>query len=190
MLIHLLLAGNHRANHLLFLTIYRRHVQVEVKTGCASLTADIHQTIDTDGVLRERVTDVQVGERHAIHGIDGLQVQAGIKGIAAKGDGAALIEGEVLLDDVLDGESISAMIYGIDAKHVERSLVIEGGLNVAGTIKRDVVTRAGIHQKAHASLRRDVDIEIDVDIGGAGGHRLGHNKTRFISLSDKLRLAF
>ena len=48
-----------------------------------------------------------------------------MQGVASEDDGTAFQEGEVLLDDILDGDAIGAILYGIGAEHLERSLVVE-----------------------------------------------------------------
>ena len=98
------------------------------------MSADIHQTVHADGIVGERVADVQVREADAIDGIDGLQVEGCLIGITPEDDGAAPVEGEVLLDDVLYGNPIGSVIDGIGAEHVEGTLVMEGCPDAAFTV--------------------------------------------------------
>ena len=127
MLVHLLLAIDDGANHLLLVGIDVGHLEVEVEDGLAGLSADVHQAFDAHHI-RERLADVKVGEADAIDNVGGLQVQVGIVGVAAEDDGAALGKGEVLADDVLDGEPVSALGHAVGTEHVEAALVVVADL--------------------------------------------------------------
>ena len=126
LLVHFLLSIDHRAHHLLFISIHGRHLKIEFHLRCCWLSADIHQTVYAYGIVGERVADVQVREADAVDGIDGLQVEGSLIGITAEDDGAAPVESEVLLDDVLYGNPIGSVIDGIGTEHVEGALVMEG----------------------------------------------------------------
>ena len=97
--------------------------------------------------------------------MDGLQVEVGIIGVASEDDGTAVLESEVLLDDVLDGDIIGPVGYPICAEHVEATLVKPCGLQHAIASQRDIVACAAVHQQAQCDIGRTVDEEIDVHIG-------------------------
>ena len=112
-----------RIDHLLGITIDGRQVHAEIYAWRTRCALDVHQAIHSDIVAGERTTDVQVTQRHAIHDIFGLQVEWGAVRVATKRDGTAWHKLEVLLDDVLDGQLIYAVIYDVVAEHIERALV-------------------------------------------------------------------
>ena len=89
-----------------------------------------------------------------------------MEGVATKDDSAAILESEILLNDILDGDAVGATFYGIGAEHMERAFVIERSADTTTTIERDVVVGFGIHQDTQRALWRRVDIEVDIDIRG------------------------
>ena len=93
----------------MFLSIHGRHLEVEINLWGIRLSTNVHQTVDADGVVGKRVTDVKVGEADAVNGIDCLKVECCIIRIASKDNRTSAIEGEVLLNDMKPlkgGESI------------------------------------------------------------------------------------
>ena len=157
-------------------------------------TLDIHQTVHTDGIAGKGSAEVQVGQRHTIHRVLCLQVQIGMQRVASKDDGATILEGEVFLDDILDGDAIGSTLNGIGTKHMERPLVVERRTDAATAMERDVVVGLGVHQDAERTLGRGVDIEVDIDIRGRSKVLLGvlamtRTYAGMIHPGDKLLLA-
>ena len=157
-------------------------------------TLDIHQTVHTDGIAGKGSAEVQVGQRHTIHRILRLQVEVGMQRVASEDDGTAFQEGEVLLDDILDGDAIGAILYGIGAEHLERPLVVERRTDAATAMERDVVVGLGVHQDAERTLWRGVDIEVDIDVRGRSKVLIGvlamtRTYAGMIHPGDKLLLA-
>ena len=103
---------------------------------------------------------LQVGKRHSVDGVYSLKIERGIIGIAAEDEGAALAEGEVLLDDILYGDAIGAMGEGVGAEEIERPLIIIGGAQHAVALHGDVVVGVAVHQQADGGVGGAVDVEI------------------------------
>ena len=137
------------------------HVEVEADLRIARNTADVHQAVDLDGVVGEAIAHVEVGKRHAVDGVYRLEIEGGIIGIAPEDEGAALAEGEVLLDDILYGDTIGAMGEGVGAEEIERPLIIIGGAQHAVALHGDIVVGATVHQEADGGLGGAVDVEVD-----------------------------
>ena len=97
-----------------------------------------------------------------------MQIQGCLIRIASEDDCATSVEGEVLLNDVLNGDAVGTMIDGIGAEHIEGSLVMVGGSDGALTVQRNIVLRVGIHQEVQSGVGRGVDEEVDIDIGVGG----------------------
>ena len=166
LLVHLLLTIDDGAYHLLLVGIDGGHLEVEVHLWLLGTSGDVHQTVDADGVRGKGVADAEVGEADAADDVLRLQIEGCLIRIAAEDDGAAGVEGKVLLDDVLDGDAVSAVVDGIGAEHVEGSFIIKGGADGAVAVEVDIVVGIGIHQEAQGSGGRAVDEEVDVDVGG------------------------
>ena len=171
LLVHLLLTIDDGAHHLLFVGINGRHLEVEVHLWGFRLATNVHQTVHTNGIVGKRVANVEVGEADTINGIDSLKIEGRIVGITTKDDGTTTIKGEVLLDNVLDSDAVSAMVYGIGSEHVECPFVMERGTDGAVAIEGDVIVGCGIHQQTHGSLWRGVNQEVNIDIGIRGACR-------------------
>ena len=90
-----------RAHHLLFLVVGVGDVEVERDARLACLSADVHEAVYSGGGVREVGSGVDVVERYAGYGVDGLQVEVGSVGLAVEGYGAVGRELEVLADDLL-----------------------------------------------------------------------------------------
>ena len=116
-----------RAHHLLLVGINGRHLEVEVNLRLCGLSADIHQTVYADGVVGKRVSYVQIAQTYTVNRINSLQIECSLIRIATEDYGSAAIKCEVLLNNVLYGYAVSAVVYGIGAEHVKRALVVERG---------------------------------------------------------------
>ena len=181
LLVHLLLSVDNRAYHLLLVSIYRWHLQVEVNLWCCGLSTYVHQAVYTDGVAAERVADIQVAQTHTANRINGLQVECSLIGIATKHDGTTAVKRKVLLDDILDGDAVRAVINGVGSKHIKRALVVERCAYRTVTIKGDVILGAFVHQQLQGGVGRGVNLEVDVDIRIVGtrvGRRGGAQLSR------------
>ena len=88
-----------------------------------------------------------------------------MEGIAAEGYRAAFLELEVLLDDVLDGELVNAVVDVIVAKHVERTFIIIGGANGSVAVECDVVARLLVHDDFQRGVGGGIDVEVQSDVG-------------------------
>ena len=119
LLVHLFLRVDDGVDHLLGICIHRRQVHREIYLRTLRRACDVHQAIYSNVVGRERTSDTQVAQRNAIYGIFCLQVEWCIVWVSAKGDGSAWHKLEVLLDDILDGEFIYAVVNHIVAEHIE-----------------------------------------------------------------------
>ena len=181
LLVHLLLSVDNRAHHLLLVGIYRWHLQVEVNLWCCGLSADVHQAVHADGIAAERVADVQVGKTHAANRINGLQVECCLIGIATKHDGTTAVKRKVLLDDILDGDAVRAVINGVGSKHIKRALVVERCAYRTVTIKGDVILGAFVHQQLQGGVGRGVNLKVDVDIRIVGPRASWARYARLVS---------
>ena len=123
----------------MFFSIHGRHLEVEVNLWGIRLSTNVHQTVDADGVVGKRVTDVKVGEADTVNGIDCLKVECCIIRIASKDNRTSAIEGKVLLNDVLDSNAVGAVVDGIGSEHIESPLVMERGSNGSIAIESDII---------------------------------------------------
>ena len=101
-----------------------------------------------------------------------MQVKGGRVGVTAEDDSSSLLELEVLLDDILDGHFVGAVVNGIGTLHLERAFVVIGGLQRTRAVEGDVVAGLGVHQDAHGSVGLCIDQEIHVDIGPTPAFKL------------------
>lgn len=113
---------------------------------------DVHQTVDADVVSLERLSQLEVGERHTVERIAGLEIERRCKGVATEGDGRTRLELEATLDDILNGDVVATFIHIIVAIHLERTLVEPVGSDHAIAPQRDVVARSRIHQDAEREV--------------------------------------
>ena len=127
LLIHFFFAIDKAIYHLFGVRIDGGQVEVERHFGRGWGACDVHQAVNANVVVRETLAKVEVGKAHAVGRVDGLHVEPGCIRVAIKGDGAALFEGEVFLNYVLNGELIHAVVDGEVAKHVECTFIIIGG---------------------------------------------------------------
>lgn len=125
---------------------------------------DVHQAVYADVVARERTADAQVAQRHSVYGIFSPQVERGVVWVATEGDGAARHKLELLLDEILDGELVGAVVYHIVAKHVERALVEVVGANYAISVQGDVIARLLVHDQLEREVLVGVYEEVDAHI--------------------------
>ena len=164
LLVHLLLRVDERINHLFGVAVHRRQVHREVYLWGLRGSRDVHQAVYSDVVAGERATYLQVAQRHSVHRIFRLQVEWGVVWVASEGNGSALQEVEVFLDEVLDGELVHTMVYHIVAKHVERALVEVVGLYHSVAVERDVVARLLVHDELHSEVLVGGDEEVDAHV--------------------------
>ena len=125
---------------------------------------DVHQAVYADVVARERTAYAQVAQRHSVYGIFSPQVEWGVVWVATEGDGAARHKLELLLDEILDGELVGAVVYHIVAKHVERALVEVVGANYAISVQGDVIARLLVHNQLEREVLVGVYEEVDAHI--------------------------
>ena len=125
---------------------------------------DVHQAVYADVVARERTAYAQVAQRHSVYGIFSPQIEWGIVWIATEGDGAARHKLELLLDEILNGELVGAVVYHIVAKHVERALVEVVGANYAISVEGDVIARLLVHDQLEREVLVGVYEEVDAHI--------------------------
>ena len=125
---------------------------------------DVHQTVYADVVARERTAYAQVAQRHSVYGIFSPQIEWGVVWVATEGDGAARHKLELLLDEILDGELVGAVVYHIVAKHVERALVEVVGANYAISVQGDVIARLLVHDQLEREVLVGVYEEVDAHI--------------------------
>ena len=156
LLAHLLLTVDDAAYHLFLVAVDIQNVEVEVQDRSPWLSCDIHQAVYPDGA-RERTSDVQVAERYAAHDVLRLHVNLGIVGIAAEDNGASLLEDEVLLDDILNGDVVSSVADFVGSEHVEAAFVVVGGMYVATSAQGDVVAGVHVHKQADGGVGRRID---------------------------------
>ena len=95
----------------------------------------------------------------------GLQVECRLIGVASEDDGSTTVEGEVLGEDVLDGDVVGAVVDGVGAEHVEGTFIMIGGADGAVAVEGDIVVGAGIHQQLEGGVGCGVDQEVEVDVG-------------------------
>ena len=169
LLVHFLLAVDDASHHLVGIAAHGGQFQVEVHLRLIGASRDVHQAVHANVVVREAAPQLQVAQRHSVHGVVGLQVEQGVVGVAAEDDGSALLELEVFLDDVLYGEFIDAMVYEIGAEHVERALIIKGGTYGARAVEGYIVAAGLVHQEAERGVGRAVDEEVQAYVGGYVG---------------------
>ena len=125
---------------------------------------DVHQAVYADVVARERTAYAQVAQRHSVYGIFSPQIEWGVVWVATEGDGAARHKLELLLDEILDGELVGAVVYHIVAKHVERALVEVVGANYAISVQGDVIARLLVHDQLEREVLVGVYEEVDAHI--------------------------
>ena len=164
-MLHLVLAVDDAVDHLLHVGADSWHVHVEVDLGIRRCPCDFHQTVDTDVVARESTTQLQVCKIHGIEHILCFEVEVGIAWITAKSDGTALLEGEVTLDDVLDGQFIDATIYNVVTIEFHATFIIIGGANDACTVQVDIVSACLVHDDLQRSVGCGMDEEVDMYVG-------------------------
>ncbi len=165
MLVHFLLPVDDGAYHLLFVGADGRHGEVELHLWCVCHTADVHQAVNADGVAGERAPDVEVGERYAIDGVLGLQVELGVEGCSAEDHRTTVLEGKVLLDELLYGDVVRAFADGVGAKHLHASLIIIVRAYGTAAVQGDVVACLRIHKQADGCLWSAADDEVQEDVG-------------------------
>ena len=119
LLVKFLLTVNQTSHHLLGIVVDGRQFHVKFHGWSFWGSGDIHQTVHADIVRGEILAQIEIGECDTVHGIEGLEVEACMVGISTKGDGAALLELEVFLDDILNGQLVDAMVDNVVAKQVE-----------------------------------------------------------------------
>ena len=81
-----------------------------------------------------------------------LHVDLCVIGVTAKDDSSTLCEGEVLADDILDGEVVGAATDDIGTKHVESSLIIIGDLQVSIAINGYVIASVSVHKQSQGGI--------------------------------------
>ena len=170
LLVHFLLGIDDVENHLLRIGSDGRHIEGEIDARLVGRARDVHQTIHADVVRGERLAELQVGQWHADDGVEGLQVECGIVGVATEDDAATLRELKIFLNDVLDGEFVDAVIDVVVAEHIERALVVVGRTNHAVAVERNVVARRRVHNHLQRGPRIRVDEEIQANVGALFGH--------------------
>ena len=89
-----------------------------------------------------------------------MEIECGIVGVTAEDEGAALAEGEVLLDDIVYGDAIGAVGEGLGAEEMERALRLLSGAHHAVALHGDVVVGVAVHQQADGGVGGAVDVEI------------------------------
>ena len=68
--------------------------------------------------------------------------------------------------EALDGESVVAVVDGVGAEHLEGSSVVEQGVEVAAADEGDIVVGAFVHEELEGHVGGDVEVEVDIDVGG------------------------
>ena len=141
-------------------------LQVELDGGRGELSAQIHDAVHLDIGLVDKVACIgdQVVERSRVDGIVGLYVHIGTSRIAVEGDGAAVLNDEVLADDFLEAELIDSLIEAVTAEELDIALVVELRTYVAGASSADVVACDGVHDDAHRGVGGGIHNEVQTDV--------------------------
>ena len=116
-------------------------------------------------VMAERVVKIaQAG----IERIDRLKVQNRGIGVTLEADAAAVADGEVLDDHILQSEIIGSLVKGVAAIGLEFAVVVIGQAHVSATCRLDAVTADGVHDDRERQVGRDVTLQVDVIGAGLG----------------------
>ena len=163
--VSLFVGVDERAHHFLLVFVGCGEVEVEGHHGCSRSAAYVHDAVHAC------VGEAQRGGREVVHrdvvyGVGGFQCECGPVGVSAEGECAARLEVEVLVYDVLKREFVDAVLHAVGAVHLELAFVVVGGQHVAGAVEVDVVARACIHEYTQRHVGCDVDVEVEVQVGG------------------------
>ena len=180
----LFLRGDERADHLLFLFVGIEDIEVEGDTRFACLSANVHEAVYAGGVVGKIGLGVNVVERYARDGVDGLKVEVGLVGVAVEDERSAVGELKVFVNDLLEGKVVGSALDAIGAEETEGALVVVVGKHTAAPVEGYLVTRLSIHEEIHRGAVVDVEVEVDKQVRtsrgafslcGRGGCRLSRS---------------
>ncbi len=163
--------GADDASHFAICVLGKRgEFEVERDVGLSHIAVDEQQRVNGDVraveffVLQERLVEVaEVG----VERIDGFDVELCCEWVAGECYGAAVANGEVLDDNVLEREVVVAAREGVSSEH-SQVLVgrVVGHTQVAVTVSADSIAAHGVHDEGHLRVGRDVDGNVHLIYAG------------------------